>query len=136
MDIAFKRGVTNIGSILSPDAPGRLSSIPSIFGISGPCMSASIRPTSRPFIPRANARFAATVVFPTPPFPLITITLCFTFSIIACTALSCSATLLLPSSLSSAISYITSYQQHSWDHFYNPASESSPPSRNAHPLSL
>ncbi len=91
IDIAFRRGVTETGYIFSPAGSGRLSSMPSIFGTSGPCISASIKPTSKPAMPRANARFAATVVLPTPPFPLITIILCFTLSMLAFTAASSSS---------------------------------------------
>src|SRR6266545_93523 len=41
-------------------------------------MSASIRPTERPCMWRAIARFAATVDLPTPPLPLATAITCFT----------------------------------------------------------
>src|SRR5262245_42009430 len=39
-------------------------------------MSASIRPTRRPFFESARARFAATVDLPTPPLPLATAITC------------------------------------------------------------
>src|SRR6516225_2954536 len=61
-------------------APGRANNVtwpasacrrrPIIRGTSGPYRSASTRPTRGPCAVRARARFTATVVFPTPPFPL------------------------------------------------------------------
>ena len=42
---------------------------PSILGCDGPYTSASSRPTRRPCCANAQARFAATVDFPTPPLP-------------------------------------------------------------------
>ena len=56
-------------------ASARSPSIPVISGTSGPCMSASTIPTLWPAAARAYARLTATVVLPTPPFPLITSTL-------------------------------------------------------------
>src|SRR5579859_2036984 len=63
-------------------APGRANSVtcrasacrrrPIIRGTSGPYRSASTRPARCPWAVRARARFTATVVFPTPPFPLAT----------------------------------------------------------------
>ena len=47
-------------------------------GILGPYTSASIKPTRAPSFARAMARFALTVDFPTPPFPLATGTTFFT----------------------------------------------------------
>jgi hypothetical protein len=44
-------------------------STPSILGIEGPKISASISPTLAPLLLKASARFAATVDFPTPPLP-------------------------------------------------------------------
>jgi hypothetical protein len=41
-------------------------------GTSGPYRSASISPVRLPRAVSARARFTATVVFPTPPFPLAT----------------------------------------------------------------
>ena len=43
--------------------------IPSIKGIDGPYISASINPTLAPCFAKAAARFTATVDFPTPPLP-------------------------------------------------------------------
>src|ERR1700735_4035884 len=45
---------------------------PSMRGTSGPYRSASTRPTLLPCACSARARFTATVVLPTPPFPLAT----------------------------------------------------------------
>src|SRR6185503_12998809 len=52
--------------------------MPNIVGTLGPYMSASSRPTRAPRRLRAIARFAATVLFPTPPLPLITSTTALT----------------------------------------------------------
>src|SRR5882672_4697107 len=51
---------------------------PSIIGTFGPYTSASSKPTLLPNFASASARFTATVVFPTPPFPLATATRFFT----------------------------------------------------------
>src|SRR6267378_6210102 len=51
---------------------------PSIIGTFGPYTSASSKPTLWPSFTNARARFTATVVFPTPPFPLATATRFFT----------------------------------------------------------
>ena len=45
---------------------------PSILATEGPCRSASSRPIARPRCASASARFTATALLPTPPFPLIT----------------------------------------------------------------
>src|SRR5215469_8360297 len=47
---------------------------PSMMGTFGPYTSASSKPTLWPSFASARARFTATVVFPTPPFPLATAT--------------------------------------------------------------
>src|SRR5205823_14770131 len=44
-------------------------------------MSASINPTRAPCLPRAQARFTATVDFPTPPLPLLMAMVCLTVGI-------------------------------------------------------
>src|SRR5580693_4896917 len=49
-----------------------------MMGTLGPYTSASSNPTSAPNCFSASARFTATVVFPTPPFPLATATRFFT----------------------------------------------------------
>src|SRR5260370_18905763 len=74
--------------ILSPcDCTGmmRLSAVacgscvvPSMIGTFGPYTSASSNPTLWPSFAKASARFTATVVLPTPPFPLATATRFFT----------------------------------------------------------
>ncbi len=56
--------------LLSRGAGIRLT--PSISGMFGPYTSASISPTTAPIPARATARLAATVLLPTPPFPLPT----------------------------------------------------------------
>ncbi len=67
------------GSIFPSSFPKAFaSSTPSIFGSSGPFISASRSPTLNAFCARVTARLVATVDFPTPPFPLITIIVCFT----------------------------------------------------------
>ena len=48
--------------------------MPSIRGTSGPCRSASSSPTRRPRRTSSRARLTATLVLPTPPFPLATAT--------------------------------------------------------------
>mmetsp|Transcript_18254 Transcript_18254/g.39902 ORF Transcript_18254/g.39902 Transcript_18254/m.39902 type:complete len:219 (-) Transcript_18254:47-703(-) len=53
-------------------------SIPSILGMDGPQMSTSISPTSFPCAASANASCAENVLFPTPPLPDSTSTLCLT----------------------------------------------------------
>ena len=57
--------------------PGSFS-VGSSRGTFGPCTSASRMPTRAPRSFRPAARFAATVVFPTPPFPEATATTFFT----------------------------------------------------------
>src|SRR6266404_1299456 len=52
--------------------------VPSMIGTLGPYTSASSKPTLWPSFTNASARFTATVVFPTPPFPLATATRFFT----------------------------------------------------------
>src|SRR5580704_13271232 len=54
------------------------SVVPNINGTFGPYTSASNNPTRAPIRFSAIARFTATVVFPTPPFPLATATRYFT----------------------------------------------------------
>ena len=54
------------------------SSVPSMIGTLGPYTSASSKPTEAPSRLSARARLTATVVFPTPPFPLATATRFFT----------------------------------------------------------
>ena len=49
-------------------------------GKDGPYMSASNTPTLLPYCYKANARFIATVDFPTPPLQLLTAIIFFTFS--------------------------------------------------------
>ena len=48
------------------------SLISNIFGIDGPYISASSKPTLQPICFKAKARFVAKVDFPTPPFALDT----------------------------------------------------------------
>src|SRR4051812_46243818 len=58
---------------------GRWPRTPNIIGTLGPYISASISPTLAPPAAKASARFAATVLFPTPPFPLTTAMIFLTF---------------------------------------------------------
>ena len=62
------------GWIFSPLLMGR-PEMPNIVGTLGPYMSASSRPTFLPSLRRDSARFAAVVLLPTPPLPLITSTI-------------------------------------------------------------
>src|SRR6476646_7810479 len=52
--------------------------LPIIIGMFGPYTSASMRPTLAPVKASAQARFAATVDLPTPPFPLLMAMTCLT----------------------------------------------------------
>lgn len=85
MEIAFTPCGVVTGLIPVSVASGDFPCIPSIFGIEGPCMSESKTPTLWPFFARAVARLAVTVLFPTPPFPDMTIILCFTLVIFSWT---------------------------------------------------
>ena len=68
----------SIGIILfcSSSNPGLLSSNPTILGTFGPVISASKIPTDNPLLANDVAKLIATVIFPTPPFPLATTKTC------------------------------------------------------------
>jgi transposase len=77
MDTTSKLGMTFLGKIFC--SSGAISKSPFRFnkwGTLGPCRSTSKSPTLYPFWARVIAKQVATVLFPTPPFPLITISLC------------------------------------------------------------
>ncbi len=57
------------GRILPSGVADGWPSRPIIWGMLGPVMSASSRPTAAPSMARATARLAATVLLPTPPLP-------------------------------------------------------------------
>ena len=57
---------------------GLACSICRILGTLGPEMSQSSSPTLNPSLTRATARLVATVLLPTPPFPLLTAMMFFT----------------------------------------------------------
>ena len=65
----------SIGSILPPALDFGVPIAPIIWGMFGPVMSASRRPTRAPLWARATARFTETVLLPTPPFPEATATM-------------------------------------------------------------
>src|SRR5260221_1224804 len=62
--------------MLLPVLMGR-PEMPNMVGTLGPYMSASSRPTLLPSFRKHSARFAATVLLPTPPLPLMTRTISF-----------------------------------------------------------
>ena len=63
---------------LSSFINGRCPRTPNMIGTLGPYISASINPTFAPPSANANAKFAETVLLPTPPFPLTTAIIFFT----------------------------------------------------------
>jgi len=67
---------TRAGTMASSSTLSVSSRSRSIPGTLGPWMSMSRRPTRLPASPRATARFTATVLLPTPPFPDRTTTVC------------------------------------------------------------
>src|SRR5690606_8102266 len=74
-DITERLGSTWIGRIPSSLTLGLSDSSPKIVGIVGPWISQSRSPTLCPRRANPAARFAAIVLFPTPPSPLIIIIL-------------------------------------------------------------
>ena len=90
IDMTLSDGGTMIGmSILSASAMSCSSSIPNILGMLGPVMSISINPVEYPLIARDMARLDDTVLFPTPPLPLMTMMTCFiranaSWSLVSC----------------------------------------------------
>ena len=84
-----KFGAAAYGCMLSPSDSRRIPAIPSIRATLGPCRSISSSPTFFPAAARAAARFTATVLFPTPPLPLITSTLLRTSRILQAIVSSC-----------------------------------------------
>ena len=69
------------GTNCSPCGVKRVSLTPNIVGTEGPYKSASIMPTFAPAFAKATAKFAVTVLLPTPPLPLAT---AITFLISGC----------------------------------------------------
>ena len=63
---------------------------PSIRGTQGPLRSTSSKPTLAPCRANANARLTVVMLFPTPPFPLMTTSLCLMPAMRAWTCLVCS----------------------------------------------
>ena len=68
----FKFSLTSTALNPSGEISIFLSSTPSILAKLGPWISTSRSPTFNPFLAKARARLEATVLFPTPPFPLKT----------------------------------------------------------------
>ncbi len=73
---------TGTGWMASPSDRSFSPTSPSMVGVLGPWMSTSRSPTFFPSRASAAARFTATVLFPTPPFPDMTTYFFFTLSIV------------------------------------------------------
>lgn len=83
MDMTTRFGCARMGCIPVGVIWTCASSIPSIFGMVGPWISISRRPTFWFFLANVTARFAEMVLFPTPPFPLRINMMFFIFLIFA-----------------------------------------------------